>query len=350
MIKLIKKRALLQYIFLLFLIMLTTYLVYTTLDVKLIPYLLKIVNFKYIYIGVVLILTYIAIEVYVTYIIINSINQRNTRGLAIKLATMGLYYNLVTPFASGSQPMQIYAMTKYDLKLSKAVAIVTNKTVIYQMVVTIYCGTFILFNLDLLKTELTAILVLMCVGLIVNITTIVIGLLIIFSPLTMKKLLGKIIYILYKINIFKSVYDGREEIENYIDEYHNSIIVFVKNKKVLVRSIIFTVIQLTVYFSIAFCIYKTFNLNKETYITLLALQVFLYMSVSPAPTPGNVGANEIVFLTIFTKVFPKQIIGYSVFLYSVFVYYIIVIICGIFTIITHYKIGKLKKYNKEEIL
>ena len=41
---------------------------------------------------------------------------------------------------------------------------------------------------------------------------------------------------------------------------------------------------------------------------MLTLQVFLYMSVSPIPTPGNVGANEIAFFTIFAKVFSK---GYN---------------------------------------
>ncbi|MGL5311994.1 MAG: lysylphosphatidylglycerol synthase domain-containing protein, partial [Peptostreptococcaceae bacterium] len=110
-----------------------------------------------------------------------------------------------------------------------------------------------------------------------------------------------------------------------------------------------TFIQLTIFFSITFCIYKTFNLSDVTYVTLLTLQVFLYMSVSPVPTPGNVGANELVFLTIFANIFPKQLIGYSVFLYSAFVYYMIVVICGIFTIITHYDMGKVKRYNKKQL-
>ena len=349
MTKLIKKRVLLQYVFLLFLIMLTTYLVYTTLDIKLIPYLIKIVNFKYIYLGILLILIYIGIEVYVTNIILNSIHKSKIKWMPFKLATMGLYYNLVTPFASGSQPMQIYAMTKCNISISKAIAVVTNKTLIYQIVVTLYCGALILFNLDLLKNELITILVLMCIGLTINITTILIGILIIFSPLTMKKLSSKLINILYKIKSFKFVYDKKEKIENYIDEYHNSIMIFIKNKKGLVNSVIFTIIQLTIYFSVAFCIYKTFNLGTETYITLLTLQVFLYMSVSPVPTPGNVGANEIVFLTIFSKVFPKDIMGYSVFLYSCFVYYILVMTCGVFTVITHYELGKYKTYKKETV-
>jgi hypothetical protein len=64
------------------------------------------------------------------------------------------------------------------------------------------------------------------------------------------------------------------------------------------------------------------------------------MAVSPIPTPGNVGANELAFFSIFANVFPKEIIGYSVFLHSGFAYYMIVIVAGIFTIGTHHNMNK----------
>jgi uncharacterized membrane protein YbhN (UPF0104 family) len=118
---------------------------------------------------------------------------------------------------------------------------------------------------------------------------------------------------------------------------------FIKNKKALVLSLVLTFIQLTIFFSIAYCIYKAFNLSGLSYFNILTLQVFLYMAVSPVPTPGNIGANEIAFLTIFSNVFPKELMGYAVFLYGGFVYYFMVIICGMFTINTHYHMGKYKK-------
>lgn len=39
--------------------------------------------------------------------------------------------------------MQIYALNKYDINLSKSIAIVTNKTVLFQTVVTIYSAVII---------------------------------------------------------------------------------------------------------------------------------------------------------------------------------------------------------------
>ena len=335
-----------QYGFLLLLICMTVYLVSTTLDITLIPMIMKLVNKKFIFIGFLIMVLYIILECTIINILIKTIQKTKVRFLAVKIAMMGFYYNLVTPFASGSQPMQIYALNKYDINLSKSIAIVTNKTVWFQTVVTIYSAVIIFLNIEVLKNELPSMLVLMSIGMVMNIVSLLGGMLIVLTPNTMKIIVKVIVNILYRLNIFKSLNKKIHTINKFIDEYSYSIKLFIKNKKALCLSIILTIIQLTVFFSISYCVYKAFNLNGLSLFEVLSLQVFLYMSVSPIPTPGNVGANEVAFLTIFSNVFPGKIIGYSVFLYSIYVYYFLVVVCGLFTIHTHYHMNKRKNKNR----
>lgn len=335
-----------QYGFLLLLICMTVYLVSTTLDITLIPMIMKLVNKKFIFIGFLIMVLYIILECTIINILIKTIQKTKVRFLAVKIAMMGFYYNLVTPFASGSQPMQIYALNKYDINLSKSIAIVTNKTVLFQTVVTIYSAVIIFLNIEILKNELPSMLVLMSIGMVMNIVSLLGGMLIVLTPNTMKIIVKVIVNILYRLNIFKSLNKKIHTINKFIDEYSYSIKLFIKNKKALFLSIILTIIQLTVFFSISYCVYKAFNLNGLSIFEVLSLQVFLYMSVSPIPTPGNVGANEVAFLTIFANVFPGNIIGYSVFLYSIYVYYFLVVVCGLFTIHTHYHMNKRKNKNR----
>ena len=335
-----------QYGFLLLLICMTVYLVSTTLDITLIPMIMKLVNKKFIFIGFLIMVLYIILECTIINILIKTIQKTKVRFLAVKIAMMGFYYNLVTPFASGSQPMQIYALNKYDINLSKSIAIVTNKTVLFQTVVTIYSAVIIFLNIEVLKNELPSMLVLMSIGMVMNIVSLLGGMLIVLTPNTMKIIVKVIVNILYRLNIFKSLNKKIHTINKFIDEYSYSIKLFIKNKKALCLSIILTIIQLTVFFSISYCVYKAFNLNGLSLFEVLSLQVFLYMSVSPIPTPGNVGANEVAFLTIFSNVFPGKIIGYSVFLYSIYVYYFLVVVCGLFTIHTHYHMNKRKNKNR----
>ena len=339
-----------QYGFLLLLICMTVYLVSTTLDITLIPMIMKLVNKKFIFIGFLIMVLYIILECTIINILIKTIQKTKVRFLAVKIAMMGFYYNLVTPFASGSQPMQIYALNKYDINLSKSIAIVTNKTVLFQTVVTIYSAVIIFLNIEVLKNELPSMLVLMSIGMVMNIVSLLGGMLIVLTPNTMKIIVKVIVNILYRLNIFKSLNKKIHTINKFIDEYSYSIKLFIKNKKALCLSIILTIIQLTVFFSISYCVYKAFNLNGLSLFEVLSLQVFLYMSVSPIPTPGNVGANEVAFLTIFANVFPGNIIGYSVFLYSIYVYYFLVVVCRLFTIHTHYHMNKRKNKNRNYTL
>lgn len=332
-----------QYGFLILLICITAYLVSKTLDIKLIPKIIKLVDKKFIFIGFLLITFYIIFEAITIDILINSIEKIEKKFLSTKIAMMGFYYNLVTPFASGSQPMQIYTLNKYGISLSKSSAIVTNKTVLFQSIVTIYCGVVIFLNMELLKRELHSILLLMIMGMIMNIVSLLGCILLALSPNTIKLIIKNIFNLLSKLNIFKTLNEKLNIINKFIDEYSYSINLFIKNKKALFISILLTIVQLTVFFSVSYCIYRAFNLNKLTYIYILSLQVFLYISISPIPTPGNVGANEIAFFTIFANVFPKSIIGYCVFLYSIFVYYFLVIVGGLFTVHTHYNMNKENK-------
>lgn len=250
-----------QYGFLLLLICMTVYLVSTTLDITLIPMIMKLVNKKFIFIGFLIMVLYIILECTIINILIKTIQKTKVRFLAVKIAMMGFYYNLVTPFASGSQPMQIYALNKYDINLSKSIAIVTNKTVLFQTVVTIYSAVIIFLNIEVLKNELPSMLVLMSIGMVMNIVSLLGGMLIVLTPNTMKIIVKVIVNILYRLNIFKSLNKKIHTINKFIDEYSYSIKLFIKNKKALCLSIILTIIQLTVFFSISYCVYKAFNLN-----------------------------------------------------------------------------------------
>lgn len=335
-----KEKTFIQYAFLLLLISFTIYLVSTTLDTKLIPKIIALINLKYIILGLLLVSMYILFEAIIINLIVNSIEKTKVKCIGFKLATMGMYYNLVTPFASGSQPMQVYALMKNNVGLSKSIAIITNKTVIFQSIVTIYSALLVSMNIDLLSREMSSIMILVIIGIAMNITMLAGGLLIVLSPKKVKIILNFLVDKLTKFKIFRFLDCKREELNNYVDEYNYSIRVFIKDKKVLLMSILLTIIQLTIFFSLVYCVYKAFNLTGVSYLKMVTLQVFLYICISPIPTPGNIGANELAFLTIFTDIFPKELIGYGVFLYGGFVYYFMIIICGIFTIHTHYKFGK----------
>ncbi|WP_195945967.1 lysylphosphatidylglycerol synthase transmembrane domain-containing protein [Paraclostridium bifermentans] len=343
-------KNILQYGFLVFILGMTSYLVYRTLDIDMLNEVVDMVDKKFIFFGMCAVITHMLLEGVVLKIVIDSIHKVKTRFIGFKLATMGFYYNLITPFASGSQPMQIYVLNKCKMPASKATAVIMNKSIIYQVVVTVYCSVLVLFNTAILK-ELRGVMPLILVGIAINAFTLIVSMMVIYNPELIKKVSKRIINFLVKFKLFKFLEGKVEKVESFADEYSKSVNLFIKNRKALVLTLLITVVQLSVYFSISFWIYKAFNLSGYTYIYMLTLQAFLYMAISPIPTPGNAGASELAFFAIFKSVFPQPLMGYAIFLYGGFVYYAVLIGSGIFTMITHHnmdrKSKKIKRKNKE---
>ena len=341
------KKTFLRYAFLLILMMITVYLVLKSLDISMLSNVIHMVDKEYLLVGVIAILFYIILEGIILQIITNEQHKVNSNFVGFKLAIMGFYYNLVTPFASGSQPVQIYVLSKHKVPLSKATGIITNKTILYQVVTTIFCTIFIFINSNKLLYDTKTIMPLAMLGLGVNLSSFILGFIAIIKKDKIKKLSNKTISYLLKFKLFKMFKLKDNMVDTFIDEYTESIKFFMRSKKLLIITVMLTIIQITCYFSVAYWIYKAFNLSGYSFIYLMTLQVYLYMAISPIPTPGNIGANELAFFTIFKRVFPQTLLGYAVFLYCGYMYYFILIGTGIFTIYYHHKMDK-KEVEKEK--
>lgn len=340
------KKTFLRYIFLIVLMIVTVYLVIRSLDISMLSSVITMVKKEFLFVGGLALLLYVILEGIILQLIINEQHKIKSSFAGFKLAIMGFYYNLVTPFASGSQPVQIYVLSKYKVPLSKATGIITNKTILYQIVTTIYCTIFIIANANKLQYDLRSVMPLVIIGLCINIFTFIVGFLAIINTKKIKKISHKAVDYLIRFKLFKFFINKSDNIDVFIDEYIYSIKFFMKNKKLLISTVILTIMQLSCYFSISYWIYKAFNLNGYSFIYLLTLQVHLYMAVSSIPTPGNIGANEIAFFTIFKRVFPQSLLGYAVFLYGGFIYYLILILSGVFTVFAHYNMDRKSKKEK----
>lgn len=341
-----KKKTFIRYVFLLALMGVTVYLVLKSLDISMLSSVIAMVKKEYLLVGGIAVILYIILEGVILQVIINEQYKLKSHFVGFRLAIMGFYYNLVTPFASGSQPIQIYVLNKYKVPLSKSTGIITNKTILYQVVITLYCSLFIFLNMNKLQYDLKTVMPFVVLGLGVNLFTFIIAFLAILNTPKIKRWCHKVVAYLVKFKLFKFLKIKEDRIDTFIDEYTESIKFFMKNKKLLIVTVILTVIQIACYFSVAYWIYKAFNLNGYSFIYLMTLQVYLYMAISPIPTPGNIGANELAFFTIFKRVFPQTLLGYAVFLYGGFMYYLILILSGIFTIYSHYRMDKKMECGK----
>ncbi|HHU62593.1 MAG TPA: flippase-like domain-containing protein [Clostridiales bacterium] len=244
----------------------------------------------------------------------------------MKISIIGHYYHSVTPMATGGQPVQVYYMTKIGIPAGCASSAMAIKFLVYQAVLSVYSITaFILkgsFMIGYSKILFNA----SVVGLCISIGSVILVYSLSINEGIVKKMVFGMLKFLGKIRVIKDVEAARENIVHHIEDFSKSIRMVRGNYKALLLLVLFTVIQMTLNFSITYFVYRAFGLQQETWFNILFVQAFLYAGISYFPTPGASGASEGGFYSLFKLFFFSDVIFASLLLWRFFTYYINIIV------------------------
>lgn len=291
------------------------------------PQLIKRLHWGYVYIAVGLMLFYILINGTIIYTAGKKISNEITFKRSMYLSLVGQYYSLITPFASGGQPAQIYAMkTKFNMPISVGTTITVKKFIIFQVVVSLYAVVMFLTKIDFILNKYAGIIMFIIIGLLVNLFGGILIILLSYSKSLVIKLLDIIIAIANKLHVSKFIH--RDEIIEHIEDYVDKIDDIKNHKATMISLVALTFIQLTAYFSITYFVYLALGGKGASYMDILAIQTIVYVVVSFIPTPGGAGASEGSFYVLFKAFIAKDVLLYAMALWRLITYYGNMILSG----------------------
>ncbi|MBZ9688329.1 flippase-like domain-containing protein [Clostridium estertheticum] len=240
---------------------------------------------------------------------------------AFKVTMIGQYFNSITPFASGGQIMQFYALTKQGLGAGSSGSALMIKFIIYQTILTVYSLILIFWKAFLFRSNTNHFYYLIGVGFAVHAGVIVS--LIVFS--TYRKLTHKLILglskILKKLRLVKNISTLEMRINDNLDQFHNNMVI-IKHKKVLVfKASIYTILQLTMYFIIPYFIYLSFGMKGAHIGSMIAGTAFVMMLTAIVPSPGAMGGAEGAFYIFFSLFFASNNIMAAILLWRLITFY-----------------------------
>lgn len=213
---------------------------------------------------------------------------------SIKYALVGFFFSSVTPSASGGDPMQLYYMKKDGLPIGHSALALLTEFSSFQFVTVIIALIGFIINYNFIQNSVGNIKYLLLIGVAINVAILAIILLTIFSNKIIHILLNLVCKILEKLH-YRKVASFKEKCLEQIQEYKAGSKLLKRNKKILFKIILTTIVQIVLYHSIPYIIYLSFGLNEANFLQFLSLQAVLYISVSSIPLPGAVGASEIRF-------------------------------------------------------
>lgn len=262
----------------------------------------------------------------------------NRLGHSLKVNLIGKFYDNVTPFAVGGQPMQIYYLHKralYSGGEASAVVLVkyffnmTSMCLVSLLVMA--CNTHVLGAIEVDWARIL-IHVAAWVGIAVNMFLPLMVLFFVIFPKFATKLATFVIGIGFKIKIVKNKEEALAKALKTVTDFRAAFKLMAKKPKEFIALVLLCLAEDCLRFALPFFIMKMFNgLGADAgfaeLIKVMALNVFVTQSVCIIPTPGNSGAIESIGTIAFTAVLTNTgVLGWSVLVWRFFVFYIYIII------------------------
>ena len=245
-------------------------------------------------------------------------------GLGYKVAEIGRYYDNVTPMATGGQPFQISYLKKRGTPLHTSLSIPLAKYEFQQM-------AWVVLSLICLIISFTS----KGYGTFVGVTSIlgfVFSSIVLFITVFLsvcktigRKLVVKVLKLLYKMKIIKNYDKQYEKITKYISDFQDVMKQYAKSPKDFIAMFLISSAKLIVNYSIPFFIVKIFipTLPGSEYITLFVMSLLVDLASSFFPLPGGTGMNEISFTAAFGTVIQNSgVLVWVLLVWRLFSYYI----------------------------
>ena len=257
-------------------------------------------DYKFIIIAIIFWLLSIILKGYVNYKTVNNKKQISLKE-AIKHNVITQFFNGITPFSSGGQPMEIYMLTEHSISGAKATTITIQNFIFYQVALVLYGLLAVTYNAIFhIFPKVPLLGKLTLIGFLIN-TLVAIALFVItFSPKFTKKVTNIIIKLLVKLKIIKDEKKTAEKWNLKLEEFHSSAKVLRKRKMLFIEGVIINLISLTcLYIVPLFIVYSLHNYTSLNIADTLTSSAYVLIIGAFVPIPGASGGIEYGFLKFF---------------------------------------------------
>ncbi|MCM1131127.1 MAG: flippase-like domain-containing protein [Roseburia sp.] len=261
------------------------------------------------------------------------------------------FFNAITPFATGGQPVQVYLFTQKQVKASDSTGIIVSNFIAFMIASNIYAIASLVFYGKFSENFNASTAWMIGLGFAMNLFTLVFMILVATSK-KIRDILKKLMLQICKIKfIGKHLSKAVPAFEKYCENAQSAAKRIFSHKTAFIGAILLKMLALLFYYAIPYYILKAlgadFGFKMMPYIILAS--AFAITTMVWVPTPGGTGGIEFAFKTIFTASLFGALagdIGFTgMILWRALTYYLLMILSAIAYIV--YEI-LVKRYKKKE--
>lgn len=320
----------LSYFFFIFLAVLAFYTVFKDNDMGMVLSSLKEMNVWYLLMAAVTALVFTMMEGVMIWYLLRALQGKADFANCIRYSFVGFLYSGITPSATGGQPMQLYHMKRDGNQLSESTVVLMTVALVYKLVLVLMGIAMVLFGFSALKENLGRYLELFYLGMFLNTALVAVLLVVMLFPESARVFLLSTERLLVKIKILKQSDVRVNKIGQFIQSYQNAVQFLVQNKKQIVVVVLATFVQRCLVFILPYIVYRGFGLQGIDAVTILMIQMSIYLAVDMLPLPGAQGITELMYRRAFRDIFtvkyvvPSMCVSRGISFYFLLIFSIVV--------------------------
>ncbi len=260
--------------------------------------------------GVIIYCVYMFSQTLMYHALIKDLTGKSRWKLAYDVGVVGKYYDNVTPFAFGGQPMQIVRLAQNGISAGVSTSIPVLKLMINSIVNMVLVLVFFIFGLPNLPQMsglngflLTLFEILGVIGLVITTLVVMFMLLLSSGNIVTRSLISWVIRVGYKLHLVKNYRETLKKTLNQVAEYKTSMQYLKKNKKLCFKMVLYATLECLTYASMLYFVVMAFSGSADYSMAFLFFCIVKYyicaMASSFIPLPGGTGMMEISFIFLF---------------------------------------------------
>lgn len=286
---------------------------------------LKHMDLKYIILALVFYTISVVIKGFMNYKIVNDKEKFKLKE-AINQNIISQFFNGITPFQTGGEPMAIYMLKEQGFSISQATNYMVQGFIFYQLALVLYGLFAVVYNYTFQvfpKVQILQYLVL--IGFTINIVVVIL-LLLSYSEQATKR----ISKLSYKICRKLKIKISKENLEKKFEDYHNGFQELKERKGLFVFGVCMNIISLSCLYMVPYFILCGMgDTNSLSIVNTLISSAYVYLIGAFVPVPGASGGIEYGFTQFYGNFVAGSIISAMLIVWRFITYYLGVIVGGI---------------------
>lgn len=242
---------------------------------------------------------------------------------AIQISFIILFFNGVTPFAGGGQPMQVYYLHKEKISITRATNITLQNFIVYQISL-ILVGIFALlvnYSLGLFPNN-SLIKRLVILGFIINLLVLVVTYILSFGKKINKFICNRGISLLTHLRLIRNPKSVRDNFNNYLNKFHSNAVLLKKKKGIVILNIFINILGITILYMVPFAVFKGLNVNDVNILESVVSTAYVMNIGSFVPIPGGTGGIEYGFVFFYGHLVKGSILNAAMLVWRFITYYL----------------------------